>query len=523
MFPLVLISLDGWGFSERKEGNAIARCGARNMERLAARYPSTLLSASGLAVGLPEGQMGNSEVGHMCMGAGRVVLQELLRISRAVEKGELAGNETLTKAMDSVAGGDHALHLLGLTSDGGVHSHIDHAKGLIRAARDRGVGRIFLHAFLDGRDTPPRCAMRYIDEMERFFSDQKAGAFGTVIGRYWAMDRDNRWDRTESAYRTMTRGEGYRAADAASALNAAYERGEDDEFVKPTVIAAKGIEPAQAPGLVRDGDAIIFFNFRADRARQMTRVFTQRDFDRFERPDPPQLASYVCMTRYDDSFDLPIAFPPSAPQHVLGEVLSAAGVRQLRIAETEKYAHVTFFFNGGEERRFDGEDRILIPSPKVATYDKQPEMSAGGVTDALIDRLRSDRENLVVILNFANADMVGHTGVFDATVRACRFVDDCVGRVVGEVLSMGGRAVVTADHGNAEQMIDPETGGPHTAHTLNPVPVIVVDERLSGTARVALREGSALADIAPTMLSMLGLPQPAEMTGRDLFQTGRPA
>ncbi len=522
MFPLVLISLDGWGFSERREGNAIARCNAKNMERLAARYPSTLLSASGLAVGLPEGQMGNSEVGHMCMGAGRVVLQELLRISRAVENGELTDNEVLVKAMDAVAAGGHALHLLGLTSDGGVHSHIDHAKGLVAAARDRGVERIFLHAFLDGRDTPPRCAMQYIDEMEKFFSERNAGAFGTVIGRYWAMDRDNRWERTESAYRAMTRGEGYRAAGAAAALRAAYERGEDDEFVKPTVIVDEDAEPGDAPGLVRDGDAIIFFNFRADRARQMTRAFTQSGFDRFERPDPPQLASYVCMTRYDASFDLPIAFPPTAPRHVLGEVLSVAGLRQLRIAETEKYAHVTFFFNGGEEKPFDGEDRILIPSPKVATYDRQPEMSAAEVTDALIDRLRSDHRELVVILNFANADMVGHTGDFDATVRACRFVDECVGRVVGEVLSMGGRAVVTADHGNAEQMIDPASGGPHTAHTLNPVPVIVVDEKRSGPARPPLRGGAALADVAPTMLSMLEIPQPAEMTGRSLFEIDRP-
>jgi len=518
MFPLVLISLDGWGHSERMEGNAIARCGAENMERLAAAYPSTLLSASGEAVGLPKGQMGNSEVGHMCMGAGRVVLQELLRISRAVESGALARNEVLAKAMEGAARGGHALHLLGLTSDGGVHSHIEHAKGLILAARDRGVKRIFLHAFLDGRDTPPRCAMGYIDEMERFFSERKAGAFATVIGRYWAMDRDNRWERTASAYAAMTRGEGYTFPDAASALRAAYERGEDDEFVKPSVIAGAGDEASRAPGLVRDDDAIIFFNFRADRARQMTRAFTRTDFDRFERPHPPRLSSYVCMTRYDDSFDLPIAFPPSSPQKVLGEALSAAGLRQLRIAETEKYAHVTFFFNGGEEREFPGEDRILIPSPKVATYDRLPEMSAGGVTDALIDRLRSDSKDLVVILNFANADMVGHTGDYEATVRACRFVDECVGRITGEVLSRGGRTIVTADHGNAEQMIDPDTGAPHTAHTLNPVPVIVVDPSRGGGARVGLRPGGSLADIAPTLLTMLGIRQPAEMTGRDLFE-----
>jgi 2,3-bisphosphoglycerate-independent phosphoglycerate mutase len=390
-------------------------------------------------------------------------------------------------------------------------------------ARDLGVRRIFWHAFLDGRDTPPRCALRYIDSLEEFFRQERACAFATVIGRYWAMDRDNRWERTEVAYRCMTEGPAadpglwFTAPDAGSALRAAYDRGEDDEFVKPTVIVGRGAgDPA---GLVRDGDAIVFFNFRADRARQMTRAFTEEVFSRFERRRRPKLSAYVCMTRYDQTFDLPVAFPPGAPDRVLGQVIAEAGLRQVRIAETEKYAHVTFFFNGGEERVFAGEERILIPSPKAATYNLVPEMSAGPVTDALISKLRGDAKDLVVILNFANADMVGHTGFYDATARACRFVDECVGRIAREVLPMGGCLIVTADHGNAEQMIDPKTGGPLTAHTLNPVPIILAGDRLPpGAAGALLRQDGTLADIAPTVLALLGLPKPAEMTGVSLLQ-----
>jgi 2,3-bisphosphoglycerate-independent phosphoglycerate mutase len=469
--------------------------------------------------------MGNSEVGHTCMGAGRVVLQDLMRISTAIETGELADKEALREAMEAAARGGGALHLLGLTSDGGVHSHIDHAKALVRMARDLGVRRIFWHAFLDGRDTPPRHALRYIDSLEEFFRQEGAGAFATVIGRYWAMDRDNRWERTEVAYRCMTEGPAadpgrwFTAPDADSALRAAYDRGEDDEFVKPTVIAGAGAGAGEPAGLVRDGDAIIFFNFRADRARQMTRAFTEEGFSRFERRKRPKLSGYVCMTRYDQTFDLPVAFPPGAPERVLGQVIAEAGLRQLRIAETEKYAHVTFFFNGGEEKVFAGEERILIPSPKAATYNLVPEMSAGPVTDALISKLRGDTKDFVVILNFANADMVGHTGFYDATVRACRFVDECVGRIAREVLPMGGCLIVTADHGNAEQMIDFKTGGPLTAHTLNPVPIIVAGDRLpEGVAGALLRQDGTLADIAPTVLALLGLPQPAVMTGVSLLQ-----
>ncbi|HET9480241.1 MAG TPA: 2,3-bisphosphoglycerate-independent phosphoglycerate mutase [Candidatus Polarisedimenticolia bacterium] len=517
MLPMVLISLDGWGHSRNREGNAIAACGARNMESLAARFPGGLLEASGLAVGLPAGQMGNSEVGHMCMGAGRIVLQDLLRISRAIQTREIWDNPVLRAAIDPLAQTGAALHLLGLTSDGGVHSHIDHARGIVRMARDRGVTRIFWHAFLDGRDTPPRCAMRYIEELESFFASERAGRFATVSGRYYAMDRDNRWDRTRLAYRAMTEAEGPHAGDAAAALRAAYARGEDDEFVKPTVIApgtAGGNDASD--GRVRDGDAIVFFNFRADRARQMTRAFTRDDFDRFERAARPKLSSYVCMTRYDETFDLPVAFPPARPDRVLGQVLSDAGLRQLRIAETEKYAHVTFFFNGGEEKSFPGEERILIPSPPVATYDLMPEMSAGEVTEALLARLAAGAGDLVVILNYANADMVGHTGVYEATVKACRFIDGCVGRVAARVLELGGSLIVTADHGNAEQMIDPKSGGPHTAHTLNPVPILVASESLRPGIRI--RTGGTLADVAPTMLELLNLAQPAEMTGRSLLE-----
>jgi 2,3-bisphosphoglycerate-independent phosphoglycerate mutase len=516
MLPMVLISLDGWGLSDRAEGNAIAGCGATNMEALSLRYPSARLDASGLAVGLPAGQMGNSEVGHMCMGAGRVVLQDLLRITNEIETGRIRLNHALRDAMEAAARADRAVHLMGLTSDGGVHSHIEHAKGLVTMACDLGVRRIFLHAFLDGRDTPPRSARAYLEAMEAFFRAKRIGAFATVMGRYYAMDRDNRWERTELAYRTMTEIDGgsFRADGAAAALAAAYQRGENDEFVKPTAIAAPGAEPT---GLVRDGDAVVFFNFRADRARQITRAFTQPDFSRFARRARPDLAAYVCMTRYDETFDLPVAFPPTAPQRGLGQIISEAGLKQLRIAETEKYAHVTFFFNGGQEKAFRGEERILIPSPKVATYDKAPEMSAGPITDALLARLSSGANDLVVILNFANADMVGHTGVYEATLRACRFVDACVGRIARQVLSMSGCLIVTADHGNAEQMIDPATGGPLTAHTINPVPVIVASDVAAGPAGRRLRQGGTLADIAPTILELLRLKQPAEMTGRTLL------
>ncbi len=516
MFPMVLISLDGWGISARTEGNAIAACRPERMRGLMSTYPCAQLEASGLAVGLPAGQMGNSEVGHMCMGAGRIVLQDLLRISTAIETGQLQSNAVLAPLMDKLAASGGALHVMGLASDGGVHSHIDHAIALVKMARDLSVRRIHFHAFLDGRDTAPRCAEKYLRDLQSTFGALGAGSIGSVIGRYYAMDRDNRWERTEQAWRALTEGAGLRAADPLAALRDAYARGEGDEFVRPTVMASGNDAPA---GIVRDGDAIVFFNFRADRARQLTRCFTQGDFAGFSRRSRPRLAGYVCMTQYDETFGLPIAFPPASPRQVLGEVISAAGLRQLRIAETEKYAHVTFFFNGGEEKPFPGEERILIPSPKVATYDLMPEMSAEGITGALLDRLASDHRELVVILNFANADMVGHTGNHDATVRACAVVDRCVGRIADAVIPPGGSLVVTADHGNAEQMIDPATGGPHTAHTLNPVPVIVAQHRLRGTG-VTLRNGGTLADIAPTMLEMLRLAQPPEMTGRSLLPAG---
>jgi len=526
--PMVLISLDGWGHSPRREGNAVANCGAVNMESLAARHPNTLLEASGLSVGVPAGQMGNSEVGHMCMGAGRVVLQDLMRITRAIQTGAMLSNPVLCRVMDQVASRGSALHLMGLASDGGVHSHLDHAMGLVAMAKARGLHNVHFHAFLDGRDTAPRCALRYIESLERFFAAQGVGRFATIVGRYYAMDRDNRWERTELAYRAMTGTTSmtgmtggapdalFVAQDAASGLRAAYARDEGDEFVKPTAIAPTA-PGGEKTAVVRGSDAVIFFNFRADRARQITRAFAQKDFDRFPRGAGLEPGAFVCMTRYDETFDLPIAFPPDPPEHVVGQVISEAGLRQVRIAETEKYAHVTFFFNGGEERTFPGEERILIPSPQVATYDKAPEMSAGPITDVLLERLRKGASDLVMILNFANADMVGHTGDYEATLRACRFVDQCVGRIVREVGAMGGSVVITADHGNAEQMIDPETGGPQTAHTLNPVPVIVVSSRMT-PSKEGLRPGGTLADVGPTMLQLLDLPQPAEMTGRSLLR-----
>jgi 2,3-bisphosphoglycerate-independent phosphoglycerate mutase len=515
MGPTVLVILDGWGHSARRDFNAVANCGAVNMESLAAAYPSSLLDASGVSVGLPAGQIGNSEVGHTCMGAGRIIYQDLNRIHHAVATGAFERNPVLLAGIDAAARSGGALHLMGLVSDGGVHSHIDHLKALVRMAKGRSLPRIFLHAFMDGRDTAPAVGAIFLRNLQAFFAKEGSGAVGTVMGRYWAMDRDNRWDRIERAYRAMTEGTGFTATSGVAAMEAASARGESDEFVQPTVVAPEGTEGARATGLVRDGDAVIFFNFRADRAREMTRAFTFETFDGFPRRARPRLSAYTCMTRYDETFPLPAAFLPEFPDRIFGEILAESGWRQLRIAETEKYAHVTFFFNGGAEKVFPGEERILIPSLKVATYDLQPSMSAPAVTEALLRRLRdSAEEKLAVVLNFANADMVGHTGIYDAALAACKAVDDGVGRIAREVLPRGGTMLITADHGNAEMMRDPSTGGPHTAHTLNPVPVILAGERFRGGR---LREGGILPDIAPTLFEVMGLLQPAEMTGRSLL------
>ncbi|PYS94753.1 MAG: 2,3-bisphosphoglycerate-independent phosphoglycerate mutase [Acidobacteria bacterium] len=512
--PMVLIVLDGWGHSGKRDGNAIAASAPRFLERLGRDYPSSLLAASGEAVGLPAGFIGNSEVGHLCLGAGRVVLQDMARISRAIDRGEFERNEVLRRACEQAARPGSALHLMGLLSDGGVHSHIRHLEALVTLAHRLGVRHLFVHPFLDGRDTPPRSAGAYLAAAETFLRRQGLGAIATVCGRYYAMDRDTRWERTEKAYRAMVLREGPRSASSEAALAASYAQGVTDEFVAPTVVdAAPADRPARDPA-VRDSDVVIFFNFRADRARQITRAFTEKGFDGFRLPARPALASYVCFTAYDRGWSLPVAFAPRTLAGTFGEAVSASGLRQLRIAETEKYAHVTYFFNGGEERVFPGEERCLVPSPRVATYDLKPEMSAPEVTAEVLRRLR-ERPDQVVILNYANADMVGHTGKFDPTVEACRVIDRSVEAVVTETLRQGGYAVVTADHGNAEEMVDPLTASPVTAHTLNPVPVHVVGAGLEGKG---LRQGGLLADVAPTMLGLLGLEAPEEMEGRSLLQ-----
>ena len=494
---LILMILDGFGLSESDSGNAIAHAATPNLDRLRKRYPTCTLSASGAAVGLPEGQMGNSEVGHLNIGAGRIVYQDLSRINRAVSDKTFFKNPVLAKAIVHAKTNDSCLHLMGLVSDGGVHSHLTHLLALMELASENNV-RTEVHAFLDGRDVPPRSALKYVNTVDGY----RGLRIGTVSGRYYAMGRDNRWDRVEKAYRALVsgEGEGESAESAADAVLNAYDRGENDEFVLPTVV--KGSVP------ISDNDSIIFFNFRPDRAREITRAFVDPDFDHFNCQRLNNLY-FACMTEYDATIDADVAFAPEEITNTIGEVISSAGLRQLRIAETEKYAHVTFFFNGGVETPNHGEDRCLIPSPKVATYDLLPEMSAHKITDAVVERIESHDYD-VIILNYANCDMVGHTGIFDAAVTAVETVDTCVARVIDSVQRVGGSAIITADHGNAEEMID-EDGTPHTAHTANPVPLVIVDSRVTG-----VRDGK-LADIAPTMLELLGLPKPAEMTGESVI------
>ncbi|NVN98193.1 MAG: 2,3-bisphosphoglycerate-independent phosphoglycerate mutase [Geobacteraceae bacterium] len=504
--PLILMILDGWGINPNKENNAIALAQTPNLDRLLATYPHTQIKTSGMAVGLPEGQMGNSEVGHLNLGAGRVVYQDLTRITKAIDDGELAQNPVLCDCIAKAKAGSGRLHLAGLLSDGGVHSHNSHLYGLIEMAKAQGINEIFIHCLMDGRDTPPKSGAEYIEQLEQEIARLGAGKIATVIGRYYAMDRDNRWDRVEKAYMAMVCGKGVEAASAADAVQASYQSDLTDEFILPTVIAG-------ADGRIQDGDGVIFFNFRSDRAREITRALALSDFDGFTRTSAPALSSYVCMTEYDATFGLPIAFGPESLTNILGELLANSGKKQLRIAETEKYAHVTFFFNGGVEEPFDGEDRALIPSPKeVATYDQKPEMSAILVTDELLKRLDEDKYD-VIILNLANCDMVGHTGRLDAAIKAVEAVDACVGRITAKIIEKGGSALITADHGNAEQMSD-GCGGAFTAHTTNPVWLLLVDEARKGAI---LREGGRLADIAPTMLEILGLAKPKEMTGNSLL------
>ncbi len=504
--PVIAIILDGWGYSEDPEANAIHRARKPQWDKLWAQYPHTLIKGSGAEVGLPSGQMGNSEVGHLNLGAGRVVYQEFTRVSRAIRTGSFFTNLTLTNAVDQAIENDKALHILGLLSDGGVHSHEEHIQAMVRLAVERGAKRVYLHAFLDGRDTPPRSAETYIGNMQKVFDELGGGRFASIIGRYYAMDRDHRWPRIQAAYDLITQGKAdHQAPDAQSALRAAYARGETDEFVLATAIVPEGEQPVA----VEDGDVVVFMNYRSDRARQITRPFIEDDFNCFERAARPKLGAFISLTEYSADFDVPVAFPPERLKNVFGEYIAEHGLRQLRIAETEKYAHVTFFFNGGREEPFEGEDRILVPSPNVATYDQQPEMSAPELTDKLIEAIESGKYD-TIICNYANPDMVGHTGNFEATVKAIEALDSCLGRVIEALRKVGGEALITADHGNAERMADPDTNQPHTAHTNNPVPLIYVGRPAQ------LEEHGSLCDVAPTLLHLMGLEIPPEMGGHSL-------
>ena len=505
---LVLVVLDGWGEAPQLDGNAIRQARTPVYQALRARYPSALLTTCGEAVGLPAGQMGNSEVGHMNLGAGRVVFQDLTRIDQVIAEGTLDANTSLTTMIDSCTSGDRSLHLVGLLSDGGVHSHQRHLEALIRLAARRGVRRVLIHALMDGRDTAPTGGAEYLGALGRTCDEVGVGRVATVCGRYHAMDRDRRWDRTRRAYEAMTRGVGQRGPDAAVLVEQCYARGVTDEFIEPCVITDTDNEPV---GLLRDDDAVVFFNFRADRARQLTRALAFDDFDGFERTAPPSLR-VLTLTEYDATFGLPVAFGPQTFSGSLADVLTTHNRTNLRLAETEKYAHVTYFFNCGEERPAPGEDRILVPSPTVPTYDLQPEMSASGITDHLVADLDAGRHD-VVICNFANADMVGHTGHLDAAVAAVETLDRCLARIVAAAQAAGGTLIITADHGNAEQMWDDQRDGPHTAHTTNPVPVLLIGPDVK--TDMPLHNGS-LRDIAPTMLGVLGIAPPPEMTGRDL-------
>jgi 2,3-bisphosphoglycerate-independent phosphoglycerate mutase len=505
----ILMILDGWGINEQMEGNAFARADTPYLDHLLTRAPHCRLTCSGPAVGLPEGTMGNSEVGHMNIGAGRRVLQDLIRINTAIEDQTFFDNPVLTSAMDTVTQAGKALHLMGLLSDGGVHSHISHLLALVDMARIRGVKTVYIHAILDGRDTPPKSGITYLNQLVRHLDQHGFGRVKTIAGRYWTMDRDTRWDRIQKGYDLMTAAQGNRHTDPVAAIQSAYDQGETDEFVSPVFIEDR---PGSNTGTITDGDGIIFFNFRADRAKEITRAFTEKKFSAFNRQITPALSCFVTMTRYDDTFDLPAAFGPQRLTNIFGQVVSDHGIAQLRIAETEKYAHVTYFFNGGEETAFDGEERILIPSPReVATYDQKPEMSASEVAQQACRKIQEGRFQFIV-LNFANMDMVGHTGVFSAAVKACETVDRCARQVVEAIWETGGTAFVTADHGNCEQMTAPD-GSPHTAHTLNPVPFIIAEKGLPG---MTLKNG-ILGDIAPTILKKLHLPQPREMTGTPMM------
>ena len=505
----MLIILDGWGINASDDGNAVHLARTPFLDRLKKNYPTTQLLCSGEAVGLPEGIMGNSEVGHLNIGAGRVVFQDLLRIDRAIGDGSFFRNDAINAILSKIKENNSVLHLMGLVSDGGVHSQLEHLLALLDLAEKKGLTRVYVHAILDGRDTPPDSGAGYLARLQKYLRTKDFGAIATVCGRYYAMDRDNRWERIEEAYRLYVQGQGRKAKDPVAAVTEAYQRKETDEFVRPVVITSGDHQPLTT---IADNDGVLFFNFRADRAREITQALTEHEFDSFRRGPLPNLCGYVCMTLYDEKLHLPVAFSPVHLEGILGEVISHKGLRQLRIAETEKYAHVTYFFNGGEEKPFSGEDRCLIPSPRdVPTYDFKPEMSAYQVTEELISRLMTDRYDLIV-LNFANMDMVGHTGILDAAIKACETVDGCVGKIVARVKALEGVALITADHGNSERMID-ERGRAHTAHTLNPVPFILVDD----TRRDGVLRAGSLGDIAPTILEIMGIEKPEQMTGQSLL------
>jgi 2,3-bisphosphoglycerate-independent phosphoglycerate mutase len=506
--PVALIILDGFGCRSEVKGNAVAQSKKPNFDRLWKEFPHAHMFASGEAVGLPDGQMGNSEVGHTNIGAGRVVYQNLTRVSIAIREGEFAKNETFLGAVDHVKKHDTALHLFGLLSDGGVHSHIDHMFALLRLAKDHDLKKVYVHAFLDGRDVGPKTAETYIQETLEKMKEYGVGEFATISGRYYSMDRDKRWERVEKSYRAMVYGEGPSYSNPIDVVKDSYEHGIFDEFVLPSVVTK---EDGQPVATLQDNDAVIFYNFRPDRAIQISNTFTNDDFRSFDRgPKHPKDLHFVCLTHFSETVQGYVAFKPTNLDNTFGEILSQNGLKQLRIAETEKYPHVTFFFNGGREEKFPGEERILINSPKVATYDLQPEMSAYEVTDALLKEIHDDKFD-AIILNFANPDMVGHSGMLEPTIKAIETVDECLGKVIDAILEKDGVAIITADHGNADEVITIE-GNPMTAHTTNPVPVILTKHG------VELRDGGVLADLAPTLLQLLGLEQPKEMTGKTIIK-----
>jgi len=508
MRKTILIILDGFGLRDDEKGNAIAKSGIPHLKKYMEEYPWVPISASEENVGLPDGIMGNSEVGHMNIGAGRVVMQDVVRISKAVDDGEIKNNSTLQKQFDYVKKHNSAWHLMGLLSDGQVHSYNRHVYGLIRAAKDAGVHEVYVHCFMDGRDTSPTAGVKYLKELQNQLDEIGVGKIATVVGRYHAMDRDNRWDRTEKAYRMLVYGEGKEATDLIKAVQESYDKDVTDEFIKPIVLM-DGDEPVAT---INEHDAVFCFNYRADRMRQITKAFTLDNFAPFDVKSLD--LNYVTMTQYDDEFDIPVAFPPVKIEKTLGEIVSEKGLKQLRISETEKYAHVTYFLNCGREKPFPDEDRVLIPSPKVATYDLQPEMSAPELTERVMESIEKDIYSLIV-MNFPNPDMVGHSGDIDATTKAVSTIDEAVAKIAETMFKHDGVVIVTADHGNAEQLIDEETGGLHTAHTTNPVPFLVMDQK----DKRALREGGKLSDIAPTILQIMEIEQPDEMTGQSLLKS----